>query len=455
MNFLILIIMLFFLSLLSLKINKLDIFNFVFISMICYLIGTIFIAIYIKVANIDFDISLQSIKFYFIVFLCLILLNYITNRILNKNYYNNDIKFKTIAMKPIEFSKYKKILIIVLSCIMFCSIYQNYISLAIDNGYNGSLLDFTKFALYLKDLSIYSSKLRLLHINTYFNYILASFSLFSIYIIINNVFICKKRIILDWPLVLIIIMRLFLMYITGWRKEILNLISSSILILGMICKFYKINIDKTFLKIILKNIVIVFIGSVLFFMFTFFVRYEDKTDIIKKLLEYVAIYSGGAIVCFDELLTGIMKFNSIATNSFGINTFYQIYGYLNRLKITSVVLPDVLNLNNLDNILHINIFTTFHRAFLDFGFYGTILYYIILDGLYTILNYIICSIVNKKIKFSSILIIFYSYIATPWFLFTVTDEFSNILFTTKPIYMIIAIIITYFIMFKELKGIDE
>ena len=434
MNCILLLLILFFISIILIRIFNVNIFNPIIISIYCYIVGLFFCVIMLPYWKYDLtykSIVVVSSTFIFmsVCSLCGII---VANKVKLNKYIDKSIEFK-------EFSYKKKTIMLIIILMFSISIIKNYVDIARAYGYSGNWFNLTEISLFIKNSNL-TEGATLKRVNTYMLYCLKGIAYCSIFLFIYNAARLKKNVKSNIYLILFNIPYLFVIYISGWRTDYIFLTVFTLIILGFNLDFNKKDF-KSLLKIALVMFVF-FIIILVLWMFTAFIRMNEQFNFY-KIINYVSTYFGGGIINFDQYLNG--KIDIDVSNVFGKRIFSNIYSYLNRLHILNIDIPSQFLAN--DNLINTNIYSGLFRGYDDFGFIGNNIYLGIIFFIYSFVHSIILK--YKNLFFLSILYAFFSY---PLCLMGVDEAFSLYIIATTPLYVIFFYGVVYYIMiFKDNK----
>ena len=276
-------------------------------------------------------------------------------------------------------------------------------------------------------------------INTYLQYFRKAISYVCIYIFLFNVIIKKesftKRIYLLLPVIPFIITVFF----TGWRQEYIFLVTYTVTIFGILFIRSNGNKWKSFLTLF-----IIAMASIILLAFTFILirtMLKGSWAGLDDAIRYFAVYSGGGIIEFNELLKEPIQHPEI----FGLHTLQNIYSKLRRLGVDA---PDITvyiyEFRAVGN-LFTNIYTAFRRYIEDYGYIGCYCICFFIGLIYTLAFDYVNFFKNKHLP-----LMIYAALIFPLFVMPSEDYFFMYLIDTTPIYIILGIIIAYYLlMFKR------
>ena len=339
--------------------------------------------------------------------------------------------------EPVEVNTPSIVFIMILTVVLFYTAYMYYMDsyeAIIASGQQISKSDVVSVSRLTKALSL-DGVFHYKRINTYLQYLRKAISYVCIYVFLLNVIIKKESLIKRVYLLLPVIPFIMTVFFTGWRQEYIFLITYTVTVFGILFIRSNGNGRKAFLILL-----IIAIGSIVSLAFIFIlIRTISKGswEGLENAIEYFAVYSGGGIIEFNELLKEPIQHPEI----FGLHTLQNVYSKLSRLGFDT---PDmtvyVYEFREAGN-LFTNIYTAFRRYIEDYGYIGCYCICFCIGLIYTFAFDFVSSFKNKHLP-----LIIYSALVFPLFVMPSEDYFFMYLIDTAPVYIIFGILIAYFML---------
>jgi wzy len=264
------------------------------------------------------------------------------------------------------------------------------------------------------------------------------------YVFINNaIFKCtkKKKIKIEFSVVLSILMFVIQTFVTGGRSELILFLIYFVSLYFYLYNFYNekngTRIGKNLIKIVLVVILVLYLFSI-----TRTLVGRTSND---GFISYISRYFGGSIQLLDQYL----KYPVPKSSIFGKETFYGINKFLGQLGLINEKYTIHLEFRSSNGIELGNVYTAFRRMYQDFGIFGIIIL--------NVIHGTIMSCCYKKIYSSdkvrlSLGVIFYFMLLHTIILMPFSDFFYSTVLSINYLNIIFYMIIIMFVLKKyELK----
>lgn len=208
------------------------------------------------------------------------------------------------------------------------------------------------------------------------------------FIFANNVFLCKQKIKYNLQAFMVVFYRLIMTFFSGNR---IGIFTFSVSVFVMI--YTLLNNDPSGKKIEVKKIikkgavfVLVFIGF--FYVSRNVVKGRNETTTFSY---YITYYCGSPLALFGQIVNDPSICHTPFVGYFGEKTFMEMYNDLYHWGIVSEPPADRLMIPVGDISSHIgncgNEYTIFAGPYIDFGYFGTIIFIALFYGLFSTIYY--------------------------------------------------------------------
>ena len=344
----------------------------------------------------------------------------------------NDKRFKAVEVKTPSVAS-----ILILTAVLFCTAYIYYMDsyeAIIATGQQISKTDVISVSRLTKAMSLYDV-FHYKRINTYLQYFRKAVSYVCIYVFLLNVIIKRESLIKRIYLLFPVIPFIMTVFFTGWRQEYIFLVTYTVTVFGILFIRGNGNGLKTFVILLM-----IAAGSIISLAFTFILirtMLKGAWTGLEDAIRYFAVYSGGGIVEFNELLKEPIQHPEI----FGLHTLQNIYSKLRRLGLDAPDITVYIYEFRAAGNLWTNIYTAFRRYIEDYGYIGCYCICFFIGLIYTFAFDIVIFFKNKHLP-----LMIYAALIFPLFVMPSEDYLFMYLIDTTPIYIILGILITYFLL---------
>ena len=255
----------------------------------------------------------------------------------------------------------------------------------------------------------------------------------SLYILLNNLFIKKRKNMHSFLHCIILAMHILSYLMEGSRGTILQ-IASAALIQWYILWHRKVGWNKILTgKVIAIGIMCILVGMPLFYNSLALMGRATN----KKLLRYVGFYVGGSIQLFNLYIQS----NKSMPKVFGEESLIGVLRLLNKLGGNFEIRNTNLDMIRLDELSRGNVYTFFRRPLHDFGFIGMLIFTIMIAWLFAWIYY--GKIKYKNNKFTPYWILLYGYMFY-WIVIMSIDQYSQSYLSLTTVIQIILIFLWFF-----------
>ena len=307
------------------------------------------------------------------------------------------------------------------------------------NGFSGGF-DIVKIAEFNHNLSFFDTKkggipllVRVMHEAA------CAIMYVSIYVFLNNVVLCKDKVLMNLKYILPIVFWLPEVAVSSSRSSILRIFGSIILMFYIMLnrrskwKSKRRNIKKIIRISITVLIVILFA----FYLAAYTGVIGRSAD--KNLLDYIIVYMGAPIIHFNQFITSPPP----SASYFGQETFSGLNSLLMKLGIINASHSRQLEIRTIIGIYRGNVYTFFRRPLHDFGLIGMLIVVGIISFIFS--RYYYKNIWNKASSVKNDLkMIIFSYFYYLIYLFSIMNNMCNDISATTIYFLVFLVFIYYF-----------
>ena len=380
---------------------KKDIIEPAIIFTIAYTISTFCAMVNVEYWNID--LKLETFLILLFGGVEFIAISYLIHRLYEKKY--KEVDGNKIEGKKIKIAKWKVVLIIIYDIIVIVLLINSILDIAKQFGEYSS---FSEALSIFRDNTSYDVKTNLPKIISILLKPIYATAYIFMFIYLNNIIyenqktiknILSKTIYLV-PVVLYIVECL----VQSNRLSIITLILAGF-IMYIILLYQKQSWKK---KISLKSIMILAMVAVIGLIVFYFSARLIGRKVSKNAFQYITMYCGGSIECFDLYLEQPVE----KSNIIGYETFTYLIRNLNDYNIIKLDKTPTAHLEwrYSDKVMVGNVYTAYRRWIQDFGILGAIVLQALMAIFYNV-YYNKIKYVNKKSVWNNIFIIIYSIFA--------------------------------------------